>query len=89
MEVGFLKLFVGTECKGLSDIEPSLLFMAVRLIGRAIFSKSPMRWDTIGVRIVLRKAKEATWHKKPEISQTRRTRRTMVINHLRCRWIDV
>lgn len=79
MEVGFLKLFIGTESKDLSDIEPSLPFMAVRLIGGAIFSKSPMRWDTTGVRIALRKAKEATWHKGLEISQRRRTQRTMVI----------
>ena len=56
VEVGFLKLFVGTEYVDLSHLAQLSPFNSARGISQAIISTKVSTWDTIVVPVVHRKA---------------------------------
>jgi hypothetical protein len=55
VEVGFLKLFLGTEYVDLSDIEQLSPFSGTRGVSRAEISSAVSTWDTVSVTVVLRR----------------------------------
>jgi len=60
VEVGFLKLFLGTEYVDLSDIEQLSPFSGARGVSRAEISSAVSTWDTVSVTVVLRRGREGT-----------------------------
>lgn len=60
VEVGFLKLFLGTEYVDLSDIEQLSPFSGARVLSRAEISSAVSTWDTVSVTVVLRRGREGT-----------------------------